>query len=226
MRVYLITSSSTAPTMTDEQTAKLAAYEATETVLDTHPGPLAAIPAAQRAITDFKTNLQDLRDASQDQATYAPQGRAKETHLKALTRVAVPVAQAVAAWAEEQNDVALADQIAFTRTDFLRAREQDALDRAHLVHDEATTHAADLETDFGITAATLTELDTRITAFADALAQPRHALAERSAHTRRIERLFPDIDRILTRRLDRLVEQLAGTDFYDEYRAARRIVDR
>jgi hypothetical protein len=210
--------------MTDDQHAKLAAYGAVETVLDAHPDALASIPAAQRAIDDFRRALRDLRGAAQDQTAYAPQGTAKDARLDALTAAAVPIAQAVAAWAEDKGDVALADQIAFTRSDFRRSRDQDALDRAALVHATAA-HVADLA-DYGVSPGALTALDAHIDSFATALTQPRHAIAERVAHTGVIERLFPEIDRILGRRLDRFVEALEGTPFYDEYHAARRIVDR
>ena len=64
-----------------------------------------------------------------------------------------------------------------------------------------------------------------ITAFADALSDPRHAIAERMVHTTAIEALIPEIDAILDGRLDRLVEQLKGTPFYTEYHAARTIAD-
>lgn len=58
------------------------------------------------------------------------------------------------------------------------------------------------------------------------MSQPRHAVAERVAETRAIETLFPEIDRLLARSLDRYVARLAGTPFHDEYHAARRVVDR
>jgi len=211
--------------MTDEQHAKLASYGAVEAVLDGHPDALAAFPAAERVVADFRGRLGALREAAQAQTAYAPQGAAKDAHLDALTGAAYRLSQAVAAWAEEQGDVALAEQIAFSRSDFQRARDQDALDRAALVHATATAHAADLA-GYGVTAGALAELDTLIDAFAGALAQPRHAVAERVAQTRAIEGLFPEIDRILDRRLDRFVAQVEGTPFYAEYHAARRIVDR
>jgi hypothetical protein len=211
--------------MTDEQHAKLASYNAVGTVLDAHPAALAPMPAAERAAADFRARLGELREAARTQTAYAPQGAAKDALREALAAAAVRVSQAVAAWAEDEGDVALADQIAFTKTDFRRAREQDALDFAALVHDTATTHAAALA-DYGVTPAALTELDGHLDAFAAALAQPRHAVAERVAQTRVIERLVPEIDRVLTRRLDRFVAQLDGTPFHAEYEAARRIVDR
>lgn len=211
--------------MTDHQQAKLAAYTATETVLDAHPEPLAGIPAAQRAITTFKDTLQALRAAAQAQAAYTPQGAAKQALRDALIAAAVPVAQAIAAFADEQGNIALADKIAFHRSDFRVCSQQDALDRALLVRDTATTHAAALA-EYGVTPADITALSDATDAFAAGLVRPRHAIVERMVHTQAIQTAIAQIDAILARRLDRLVAQATGTPFHTEYHAARRIVDR
>ena len=211
--------------MTDDQNARLAAFSAVETVLDAHPALLDAVPAAQRSLRVFRDRLDALRAAVRAQADYAPQGAAKAARLDALTDAAVPLSQAVAAWADDTGDLALADQIAFTRSDFTHVRDQDALDRAALVFDTARAHADDL-TDYGVTAGEIAALDDLIDAFAGAMSQPRHAVTERVAQTRAIESLFPEIDRLLARGLDRHVARFAGTPFHDEYHAARRVTDR
>lgn len=211
--------------MTDDQNARLAAFRSVETVLAAHPAPLDAVPAAQRTLLAFRERLDALRAAVRAQADYAPQAAAKDARLATLADAAVPLSQAVAAWADDTGDLALADQIAFTRTDFVGGRDQDALDRAALVYDTALAHLAHLE-EHGVTRAEVEALDALIDSFADAMGQPRHAIAERVAQTRAIETLFPEIDRLLTRGLDRHVDRFPGTPFHAEYHAARRIVSR
>lgn len=211
--------------MTDDQNARLAAYGAVETVLDAHPAPLDTIPAAGRAVADFRERLAALRRAVRAQAAFAPQAAAKDKTLATLAGAAVPLSQALAAWAEDTGDVALADQIAFTRSDFTNGRDQDALDRAALVHDTAEAHLRDL-TDYAVTRDDVQALDALVESFAGALGQPRHAVAERVAQTKAIETLFPEIDRLLGRRLDRHVARFDGTPFHAEYHTARRVVDR
>ena len=44
-------------------------------------------------------------------------------------------------------------------------------------------------------------------------------------HTEAISALIPQIDGVLTGRLDRLVPLLKGTPFHTEYHAAREIID-
>src|SRR5690606_15313736 len=108
--------------------------------LDEHPDALAPIPAAVRAADDFRALLAELRTAAQAQTAYAPEGEAKQALRDALADAVVPVSLAVAAWAEEEGDMTLAEQVAFTRSDFTRGREQDVLDRAALVHEKADEH--------------------------------------------------------------------------------------
>lgn len=210
--------------MDERQNNKLRMYTAVETVLDAHPDALDGLSAAQAAATDFRTHLADLRTTAQAQEQYAPAGGIKADLRIALTDAATPVAQATATWARLTGDPLLAEQIDFTRSDFLYGREQDSLERAQLVRDAATTHAVDL-TPYGVTPALLADLDAAVTAFADALGEPRHAIAERSAHTEQLDTHFDAIDGILDDRLDPLVEILRGTPFYTEYHTARRIVD-
>lgn len=207
--------------MTDHQHNKLAAYTATEAVLDEHPDALAPIPAAVAAADDFRALLQQLRDTATEQERYTPRGEAKRALRQALADAAVPVAQPTAAWADVNGDPTLAAQMDLHLTDFLQGPQQDAVERATIVLDTATTHATDL-LDYGVTPDHLTALD----AFAGALGEPRHAITERMTHTEAISALIPQIDSVLTGRLDRLVEQLAGTPFYSEYKTAREIVDR
>lgn len=206
------------------QNNKLRMYTAVETVLDAHPDALTGLTAALAAAADFRAALGDLRAVAQAQEQYAPGSQIKNDLRLALTDAATPVARATAAWARLSGEPLLAGQLAFTRSDFLYSREQDALERARIVHDAATAHAEDLP-DYGVTAALLAALDAAATAFADELGEPRHAIAERSAHTARIEGHLDTLDAVLEDRLDPLLEVRRGTPFYTEYHTARTIVD-
>jgi hypothetical protein len=201
--------------MTDDQHARLDAYTTVEAVLDAHPAPLNSIRASAAAIADFRDLLEQLRAAGRAQSTYAPQSAAREDLLDALADAAVPVSQTVAAWAEDQNDPTLPDQIAFTRSDFVHARQRDALDRAALVHTTALEHLDALD-GYGVDQAELDALDGAVDAYADSFGEPRHAIAERRAQTEAVERLFPQIDRLLGRRLDRFIARFDGTPFFTE----------
>ena len=211
--------------MDADQNNKLRVYNAVETVLDAHPEALTDLVAAQAAATDFRTTLRDLRAAAQEQERYAPGSDIKDDLRLTLTDAANPIAQAVATWARMTGDALLAEQLGFTRSDFLYGREQDSLEHAQLVHDTASANAAALA-DYGVTQPLLDELDAAITAFSDSLGSPRHAIAERSARTRQIEDLLGTMDELLNERLDPLIEMRRGTPFYTEYHTARRIVDR
>src|SRR5690606_25375028 len=100
--------------------------------LDAHPDALTGLPAAQAAATDFRSTLATLRTTAQAQAHYAPGSDIKDDLRLALTDAAIPVAQATATWARVTGDPLLAEQLDFTRTDFLYGRENDALERAQI----------------------------------------------------------------------------------------------
>jgi hypothetical protein len=56
---------------------------------------------------------------------------------------------------------------------------------------------------------------------------PRQAQAAAAAATRQLEQLFPDADRLLANRVDKLIRQFreSAPEFYQKYQVARTIVD-
>ena len=81
--------------------------------------------------------------------------------------------------------------------------------------------------DYGITAATLTGLQTRIDAYNLIAAGPQVAKAEKSSATDLLDQEFARADSILADRIDGLMKQLqgSGTTFYDDYINARKIIN-
>ena len=194
------------------------------TVFDRYADDVAAVPALARSVAWVRERLGELNDAVKAQATYAPQGEAKQELRDALAEAAVPVAQALSAKADEDGDTTAADLYDFVPSDFLHDTEQDALDRAGIVRDAAQAAAPAALADYGISADHLTALDEAYAAFRDALSAPRDAVAARSAHTLAIERLVPALGEHLRKRTDRLMAAQRGTPFGDEYATARTVV--
>ena len=210
--------------MNDYHRSKLKSYRAVLGVFDRYPDEVAAVGALSRAAGWVREQVGELEAAVKAQTDYAPKGSAKDGLREDLATAAVPVAQAIAAKADEDGDAATADQFDFVRSDFLRGPEQDALDRASLTLDEARGAEADL-LDYGIDAAALDALEAALGAFDEALSAPRDAIVARRAHTKTIERLVPAIEARLRKRVDRMMTRHDGTPFGDEYRTARTVVD-
>jgi hypothetical protein len=80
---------------------------------------------------------------------------------------------------------------------------------------------------YGITAATLTALQTRISAYVAVIGAPRVVRVKISTATEMLDTEFARADMILNDRIDGLMEQFkdSGTSFYADYKNARRIVD-
>ena len=206
------------------QNAKLKSYRATVGVFARHPAETAAVPALERAVVWVRERVAELEAAVEAQAGYAPQGSGKAALRDDLAAATVPVAQAIAARADEAGDPTTADQFDVTPTDMRHGPEQDALDRASLTLDKATADAAALA-EYGADQAAIDALGAARDAFADSLSGPRDAVVERRAHTEAIERLVPQIETRLKKRVDRMMTRYRDTAFGDEYRAARTVVD-
>ena len=82
-------------------------------------------------------------------------------------------------------------------------------------------------TDYGVTAATLTTLQTAIDKYVDASSAPRNAITLRKGATAELRALLKDTNKLLTKRLDALMEQFAETkpEFYRDYQNARIVID-
>jgi hypothetical protein len=99
-------------------------------------------------------------------------------------------------------------------------------DIAQQIHDLGNTNVAALAP-FGVTAPTITALQTRIDAYRAAIGSPRTAKAQKSTATDMLSDEFARADMILGDRIDGLIEQFkaSGTTFYADYKNSRRIVN-
>jgi hypothetical protein len=98
--------------------------------------------------------------------------------------------------------------------------------RANAVHAAATGVVGDLG-DYGITAAKLTAFKKKIDAFDGIKTSPRGDIVKRSAANQLLPQLVRTAVNILNDQLDGLMVQFKGVqpNFYEEYFAARAIVD-
>jgi hypothetical protein len=114
----------------------------------------------------------------------------------------------------------------FSRTGIIKGRDPSVVARCRDIHAAATENLAKLA-DAGVTAAKLTALKKLIDAFENLQTKPRQNLAKRSAATRLMPTLIRKADRIVGRRMNKLVVQFktSAPDFYNAYQTAVSIVD-
>ena len=213
--------------MNDVQENKLNMYRTVSAVLTNHAGEAAGVPAMVAARTALDASISLISDLAQAQNTATGGITLDKANLQQqMVETALRVAGAVKALATEQNDMTVKAQADITRTTFTRARDDMRDDIAQGIHDLAQSKVAQLA-DYGVTAATLTGLQTRIDAYVLSIAKPQTAKAERNTATTLLGQEFRRTDSILKDRLDGLVEQFkdSGTTFYSDYENARKTVN-
>ena len=124
------------------------------------------------------------------------------------------------------NNNTLLNKARISDNTFARARDDARDDIAQGIHDEANPVLAQLA-DYGVTAARLTALQTRIDAYRMVIASPKMAIRERSTHTGLLKQEFSRADMIVKNRLDGLVRQFEDSNatFVANYQNARKIFD-
>lgn len=142
-----------------------------------------------------------------------------------LAGVVMHVAGACAARALLINDHTLLEQVDVVRSDLLYGRDSIPVEIAIRVQDAAAAMLPALA-EYGVDAAKLTELATKLGTYQAKLPAPRDMTAFIHAKTVELESAFVTLDEVLAR-CDKLMETFAESDpvFFTEYHAAREIVD-
>ena len=202
-------------------------YRAVVTVLDDNAAEYAGVAAFVTQVGNLKNSVDLIGQLAQTQTANTSGVTLDKAMLQGqMVDIALRVAGALKAFASAGNNAALRQQADINKSTFTRARDDMRDDIAQQMRDLANTNIAALAT-YGITAATLTALQTRIDAYRAAIGAPRVARAQKSTATDMIEAEFARADMLLQERIDGLIEQFkeSGTTFYADYKNARRIVN-
>jgi hypothetical protein len=150
---------------------------------------------------------------------------ARDAVLKAMKEAALDLASAVALHAADAKRPELLRKVEIYGSDFdgLRLGQRPWL--ASRIVDTAASVLPALAPE--VTAETLEQAREKISAAEAALDNPRIAISEKASATRRLETVFQEVAETLAQ-IDRLIFPLRKTepDFYADYRAARRLLDR
>lgn len=208
------------------QSNKLKRVQTLKGVLDEHEDTWSTLPAFGRAVTDLGTLIPQITGTVQVQISTPDAAGEKRLARETLGDTAAEVAAAVFSYAEENDDAELSGRVDLSRSDIIKGRDSSVVARCRDIHAAATEHLADLA-DSGVTAAKLTALKKQTDAFEGLQTKPRQNQAKRSAATRLMPTLLNKADRVVNRRLNKLVVQFKTTapDFYNAYQTAVSIVD-
>lgn len=183
--------------------------------------------ALASAFDEFKTVVAKINLAKQSSAAVTT-GLAtdKKVSKNTLSRTASIIAGQIFAFAAKNKNNLLKEAVDFSATDLRRLKDEELVPRCQEIHSLGTTNRAAL-TDYGVTNAALTELQTEIEAYAANVPKPRSAQTDRSTVKLNLKNLFAEADEILVEQMDRLVEAMSKTDpdFVNTYKSARVIIE-
>jgi len=213
--------------MTDPQENKLSMYRAVLQVLDANAAEYAGVTAMGTQVTNLHNSVDLIGQLAQTQTADTSGITLDKAMLQdQMVDMALRVAGALKAFASDTTNAPLRQQADINKTTFTRARDDMRDDIAQQIHDLGNTNVASLAP-FGVTAATLSALQTRIDAYRAAIGSPRTARVQKSTATDMLGTEFDRADMILGDRIDGLIEQFksSGTTFFSDYKNARKIVN-
>ena len=208
------------------QSAKLNCLLAIQTLLLANPTIIAVLVALEEASEALAELISAINLNIKIQSSPSGAAEAKRDALTAVGDLAYEIAGAILSFAEKSGHVALAVQANISRSAMTRGSGNVISARIQGVLDLATEHVESLA-DHGVTQAKVTSLKQRLKAYDAVRVLPRQAVAVAAAATRQLEELFPEADRLVKNRIDKLVWQFRESEpeLYQKYQVARSIVD-
>jgi hypothetical protein len=212
--------------MKKKLSVKLNSYLSLQALLVASESIVAAVPALRKAIDALVDFILEINLNAKIQAAPSGAAEAKQDALDALGDVAYEVAGGVLAYADKNNDRILAAKVKFSRSAITAGSGNAVVARCQGIVDAATENLDSLN-EHGVTTEKLKALKQALKLYDAARVLPRDAIAAAAAATKALDRLFPQVDRLLENQIDRLVWQFreSAPEFYDKYQTARSIVD-
>jgi len=213
--------------MDDRQENTLSMYQVVGQTLDANATVWSGVVAIVTARTAFGTEVTTIQSLAQSQQQSSAGVTADKQQLRgAMADAAMPVVGALKALAAVTGNDDLAAQVAFSRSNFIYGRDNQAATNGDIVHTQGTANATALA-NYGITAAMLTTLRDAIDAFRDAISRPREVISATAAFTAQLDAAFARASAVLTGQLDNLIElfRVSNPTFYQQYQNARELVD-
>ena len=212
--------------MDSKQINKEAMYRSVAKVGDDHAALTATVVAYGRQLAALKSTcdtVDALAQAQEASRTGIAVDKSRITEI--LIGAVLAVAGGVAAWASENSNEEVRAKVNFAPTDLRKLRDAQIPERARMVAEEAGKH--DLS-EHGVGPLVIDGLRTKIAAYDAIVSAPRDAQIKTKGLTQALAEQFKLGDKILSERLDKLMEQFREPQpqFYRDYHNARTIVDR
>jgi hypothetical protein len=213
--------------MTSKQQNKYTMYLAVKAVLDANSAVWQTLQAFADGCTVLTNQINSIQTLAQSQ-NLDTSGIALDKHRSkaAMALSAITIGSAVQAFAVKTQNHTLANEVDFSPSELVSARDAEALENCQNVHDLAASNLAGLA-DYGVTATKLATFQAVISAYGDIMDKPRQTIATGKTVTQQLGDAFAAADEILEEELDNLIIQFADTNakFVSDYQNARIVVD-
>jgi uncharacterized protein (UPF0297 family) len=214
--------------MTDRQNAKLNMYHKVLNVLDERKEEYADIPAFVNTVNELKTHVSEIQAVTQQQTETVSKGATKDKSsvIDRLVELSMKVANPIYVYAFNTANNRLLQKVSVNKSMFYHDHDQASLILAKIILAEANTLSETL-TDYGISSADITELETVISQLEALINAPSGVIGERKLYTSSLRELFVAADSVVYDKLDKLIGLFKSSkpEFFTLYSNARNVVN-
>ena len=206
--------------------SRLKMFDASDDMLIIYATEWGGYTPMENAVEVFRSQRDAIMAAKQAQEKNLKEIAVnKEFKRVAMADIGMQVCGKVKAWCEDMGDVIGYGEMHITRSMVMNGRSTTAQTLCQSIYDKAQTMTAAERTTYNVLSTDLTLLQDCIVSYGSVKVSPRVAIASRKSTTDGFRKMFTDCTLTLKRRIDNLMENYAGTSFFNDWFNARRIVD-
>ncbi len=213
--------------MNATQESKLNMYRATQKHCTDNAAIVASVPAFATTFAAFNVKLSAIIAAVQ-QEDLVTKGITVDKALakKILCQLTADIAAPIFALASATANNQLKQEVNFSYSDLFKTKDDVLAPRCQNIKDLGTANLPALAP-YGLTAASLTALQTEIDNYQVKVPTPRNSAAQKKTIRENMKNLFKEIDIVLKEQMDKTVVgfKAANPDFVSTYKANRVIID-
>ena len=214
--------------MNKRQSNKMNAYMGIQGVLERYRKTWLIIPALVNCIEEYSSLVDEIKAvAARRESDTTGETAAKNEARKDLARYASNLAACGMAYAYDRADTELEAALDYSYSEIEHVKDADALQISGSIYKVLNRDLPGLD-EYLVSGDDLRELERLISRFKDAMVQKGAVKSCRVADTRALASLFSSCDKLLSRKLDRLMISMKEEHprFHDSYFSARKIKDR
>jgi hypothetical protein len=206
---------------------KITMYATVSQFLNDNNATWSGIAAIATAKTDFDAAVAAINNATQNQIIPIIGAAVdKEQAQIAACEAGEVVAAIIYSYAIAVNDNTLAESVNFPKRKLFNLRDTIIIERLDDIIDKATDLLTPLTT-YGLTQPIIDDLEDKRDTYNSLIPRPRISISSRKSFTTSYVPLIREADKILNKRLDKLMKQFRTSDinFYNTYLNVREIIN-